>query len=138
MNSLREQLIRDEGGYQRFMYFDSVKVPTIGVGRNLKHKGLSKAEQDFMLDNDIAEYDRAVDLALPWARQLDAIRREVLVNMAFNLGIAGLIGFSRFLTALQARDYELASHEMLDSKWAVQTGLRASRLARQIRTGERQ
>lgn len=137
MNSLREQLIRDEGERLK-VYKDSVGIETIGVGRNLRDKGISRAESAFLLDNDIDEYTAAVTHALSWAEQLDPVRREVLVNMAFNLGIYGLLQFKNFLIALRARDYNAAVAHMLDSKWAAQVGPRAHRLAAQIRTGVRQ
>src|SRR6266566_6881078 len=120
--SLREQLVRDEGGYQAFVYNDSVGVPTIGVGRNVRDTGLTIYEQDLMLNNDIAKFEIEVLRAIPWAGALDEVRFEVLVNMAFNLGTLGLLKFVKFLAALQAKDYKLAAQEMLASKWATQVG----------------
>ena len=137
IQSLREQLIRDEEERLK-VYTDSVGVPTIGVGRNLRDKGISKAESAFMLDNDIAEYTWAVGAALPWLGQLDEVRQEVLVNMAFNMGVGGLLGFKRTLASVKSGAYERASVEMMESKWAQQVGPRAHRLAKQMRTGERQ
>lgn len=144
--SLREQLVRDEGGYQAFVYNDSVGVPTIGVGRNISKtgEGLSIYEQDLMLNNDISSKTIEVLKAIPWSGVLDAIRFEVLVNMAFNLGIGssasgkGLLGFPKFLAALQRADYHTAAKEMLDSTWAKQVGARATRLSQQIVLGIRQ
>jgi len=138
--SLREQLIRDEGGYQAFVYNDSVGIPTIGVGRNVSKtgEGLSVYEQDLMLNNDITTKTIGVLRAIPWAYSLDEIRFEVLVNMAFNLGISGLLVFPKFLAALKARDYTTAAAEMLNSKWAQQVGARATRLSQQMILGIRQ
>lgn len=135
--NLKEQLIRDEGNIA-MIYSDSVGVPTIGVGRNLRHKGLSLLEREFLLNNDIADYTLEVCEALPWAMNLDDPRKEVLINMAFNLGTAGLLGFVKFLAALKAKDYVTASKEMLNSKWASQVGPRATRLSQQILLGVRQ
>lgn len=138
--SLREQLVRDEGGYQAFVYNDSRGIPTIGVGRNVSPtgEGLSIYEQDLMLNNDITTFTIGVLKAIPWSGALDMVRFEALVNMAFNLGIAGLLGFPKFLAALKAGNYETARKEMLDSKWAAQVGARATRLSQQILLGIRQ
>ena len=138
--SLREQLIRDEGGYQAFVYNDSVGIPTIGVGRNISKSGggLSIYEQDLMLNNDITAKTIEVLRGIPWSYTLDGVRFEVLVNMAFNLGMMGLLGFPKFLAALKIGNYTLASSEMLNSKWATQVGTRANRLAQQIILGIRQ
>jgi len=135
--NLREQLIRDEDNKQ-FVYTDSVGVPTIGVGRNLLAKGLSALEREFLLHNDIAEHTLEIWQNIPWASQLDEVRLEVLINMSFNLGTAGLMKFAKFLAALKAKQYDVAAREMLDSKWAAQVGPRATRLSQQIVTGIRQ
>lgn len=138
--SLREQLVRDEGGYQAFVYNDSVGVATIGVGRNISKtgEGLSIYEQDLMLNNDITSKTIEVLRAIPASVALDTIRFEVLVNMAFNLGIAGLLKFPKFLAALRSANYTLAATEMLDSTWAKQVGARATRLSQQMILGVRQ
>jgi lysozyme len=128
-------LTRDEGCRLR-VYNDSLGVPTIGVGRNLRDKGISQIEADFLLDNDIAEYSAAVLARIPAAYRLDEVRRAVLVGMAFNLGLTGLMKFSKLLAAVERGDYDVAAAEMMDSRWATQVGDRAARLARQIQTGE--
>ena len=126
--SLRDQLIQYEG-VRLSPYRDTVGKLTIGVGRNLSDVGISHEEAMLLLDNDILRAQTAVIHALPWATHLDQARRDVLVNMAFNLGINGLLGFQHFLIALQAGNYPLAAKEMLASKWAVQVGQRALELA---------
>jgi lysozyme len=81
-------------------------------------------------------------VALPWLRDVDEARRGVVIEMAFQMGIGGLLKFKRFLTALRAGDYATAADEMMDSKWADQVGDgwggrldRAELLAKIIRTG---
>ena len=133
--TLHEQIIRDEGCRLR-VYKDSRGIETIGVGRNLRDKGLSQAEAEALLANDLLESTAAVMSDIPCAFRLDEIRRAVLVNMAFNLGIGGLLKFTRMLTAVEAGDYDRAASEMMDSTWAKQVGQRADRLARQMQTGE--
>lgn len=126
--SLRDQLLLHEG-IRLKPYRDTVGKLTIGVGRNLDDVGISYEEALVLLDNDILRAQSAVMHALHWAAHLDRARFEVLVNMAFNLGINGLLGFPRFLAALEAGDYPKAAREMLDSKWARQVGQRAVELA---------
>ena len=133
--TLREQLIRDEGCKLR-VYKDSRGIETIGVGRNLRDKGISQHEADMLLDADILEYSAAVIAHLPWSLRLDEARRAVLINMAFNLGVRGLLGFKNMLAAVEAGAYDRAAAEMMDSRWAGQVGERAARLARQMQMGE--
>lgn len=64
-------------------------------------------------------------------------RAEVLINMAFNMGVPGLLKFRRALDAVRADDYDAAASHMLDSRWACQVGRRAVELARQMRAGVR-
>jgi len=133
--SLRDQLVRHEGVRLK-PYTDTVGKLTVGVGRNLTDKGISREEAYLLLDNDILEAQTAVIKALPWAVELDRPRFEILVNMAFNLGIAGLLKFERFLAAVQEGSWELAAVEMLNSKWAKQVGHRADELAVMMRTAQ--
>ena len=140
MTALRDQLMRDEG-FRAKPYTDSTGHVSIGYGRNLAAKGISRAEAAFMLEHDITEARAEVDANLAWSGALDDARRDVLVNMAFNMGIgawggAGLLGFVAMLTACERGDYDRASAEMMDSTWATQVGPRAHRLARQMQTGE--
>jgi lysozyme len=131
---LTEQLIRDEG-IRLHPYRDTVGKLTIGIGRNLDDIGITREEAIMLLQNDIATAKDQLLLQLPWVMELDDARRDALINMTFNLGIGHLLGFKKFLAALRAGDYQVASQEMLDSTWAQQVGPRAHRLAVQIETG---
>jgi len=55
--------------------------------------------------------------------------------MAFNLGVAGLLGFKKMIVALKNGNYQLAAKECLDSRYAKEVGARAKRVAETIRTG---
>ena len=50
--------------------------------------------------------------------------------MAFQLGLKGVLNFSRMWEALKRHDYVAAADEMLDSRWAEQTPSRAEALAK--------
>ena len=130
-----EQLKRDEG-IRPFPYTDTVGKLTIGVGRNLTDVGLSQEEIDYLLTNDIARAEAAISAALPWFGDLDAVRQDVLINMTFNMGVNGVLGFHNMLAAMEQHDWPTAAREMLDSKWATQVGDRATRLAEQVQSGE--
>lgn len=131
---LQEELIYDEGAKAK-VYNDPLGVPTIGVGRNLRDKGLSKDEILFLLSNDIDEIIVQLDNFLPWWKNLSDARQRVLANMAFNLGINGLLKFKNTLALIEAQKYEAAAEGMLHSLWARQVGNRAQRLARMMIEG---
>jgi lysozyme len=56
--------------------------------------------------------------------------------MVFNLGMPRFKQFQNMIAAIEAGDWMEASDEMMDSRWAQQVGLRASRLAEMMETGE--
>ncbi|WP_153101924.1 glycoside hydrolase family protein [Paraburkholderia hayleyella] len=130
---LLAELDRDEGRRLK-PYLDTVGKTTIGVGRNLTDVGISDAECDAMLQLDVDRTAEWLDRNLAWWRQLDAVRQRVLLNMAFNLG-AGLLTFTSMLAATQHGEYRRAADGMLASKWAVQVGARAQRLATMMKNG---
>ena len=128
------ELSRDEDVRTK-PYKDSVGKLTIGVGRNLDDKGLSKAEINILLNNDINDCESDLDRDMPWWRQLNDNRQRVLLNMCFNLGITRLKGFKSMLRDVQNGLYDQAAVEMIDSLWARQVGGRAVRLAKLMKNG---
>lgn len=133
MTQLIAELSLDEGRKLK-PYVDTVGKTTIGVGRNLTDVGISDAECDAMLQNDIGRTVSWLDRNLPWWRDLDPVRQRVIINMAFNMG-GGLLTFVNTLGAMRRADYAAAADGMLASKWANQVGARAQRLAQMMRTG---
>lgn len=133
MTQLITELSLDEGRKLK-PYIDTVGKTTIGVGRNLTDVGISDAECDAMLQNDIERTVSWLDRNLPWWRDLDPVRQRVIINMAFNMG-GGLLTFVNTLGAMRRADYAAAADGMLASKWANQVGARAQRLAKMMRTG---
>ena len=109
---------------------------TIGVGRNLEDRGISREESAMLLANDIVNEERELLRALPWVATLDEVRQRVLLDMSFNLGLVGLLAFKNTLAAIEAGEYQRAASMMLDSRWAKQVGQRAERLSRMMATGK--
>lgn len=130
------QLKIDEG-CRLTAYKDTVGVWTVGYGHAHVQPGTvwTQAQAEAQLIADVAEHNDKLADALPWVAKLDPVRRRVLQNMAFNLGIAGLLGFKNTLEYVRTGQYDLAAQNMLASKWAKQVGQRAVRLAKQMRTG---
>jgi lysozyme len=132
--ALIDQLLDHEGLRLR-VYRDSLGIETIGVGRNLRDRGITKDEALYLLDNDIDTciYDLAT---LSWFANLDPIRQRALVDLRFNLGPSKLRAFTRMLSALASFDYATASRELIASHWAEQVQpARRDRLLKMIRDG---
>jgi lysozyme len=132
--TLAEQITRDEG-LRLFPYEDETGNYTIGVGRNLTRDGISSPEAITMRDNDIVAATLALSQSYPWTDALDEIRRDAMINMTYNMGIAGLSEFKEFLAAMQVGNWTEAKAQMLNSEWAEQVGARAQRLAIQVENG---
>jgi lysozyme len=134
LDLLEKELTRDEGKKAK-PYKCTAGKTTIGIGRNLDDVGLSEEEIRFLFKNDIARVCADLDKRLPWWKSLSEARQRVLANMAFNLGIEGLLGFKNTLAKMQAGDYVGAAGGMRASLWARQVGARAERLAQMMEAG---
>ena len=135
----RAQLIADlkrDEGVILHEYRDHLGFSTIGVGRLIdkrKGGGISMAEAEYLLSNDIDRVAKELDGKLPWWRTLTEPQQRALANMAFQLGIGGLLKFKRVLKALQDGNGAEAEKHALDSLWASQTPARAKRVAELLR-----
>jgi lysozyme len=141
---LLQQLILHEGQRGR-PYKDEKGHWTIGIGRNLDANPLTDEEQRYLAMNDVNRAVRTLRLRLPWFETLDPIRQRVLIDLAFNMGIDGLLGFHNMLSTLQQAirtghpaDYAEAADHLVDSKWAREDvgAERRDRLEHMLRTGE--
>lgn len=133
--TLRDQLKQEEG-LRLSPYRDSEGYLTIGYGHCLDKKPISQRAAEVIFDDDVADAEASVGARLSWARHLDPPRWAVLVGMAYQMGIGGLLDFTKALAAIERSEWDEAAREMLDSRWARQTPERARRLAEQVRTGE--
>ncbi len=88
-----------------------------------------------MLRNDIRDVMEQLE-KYEWYTKLDPIRQKVMIDMAYNLGMTGLLKFRKMIAAIELGDYGAAADQMLDSRWARQVKTRAERLAEMMRTGE--
>ena len=126
-------------GVETHAYKCSEGKITVGVGRNIDQKGgmgLSEDEIEYLLQNDIERVIKELASEYAWFNSLDDVRKDAMIDVAFNLGATRLRGFRRALTAMEAGDYKEAAIEFLDSKWAKQVGGRSLELTDMIASGE--
>jgi len=131
--------LRLEEGEVLHAYTDSEGWLTIGIGRLLdkrKGGGITEEESAYLLSNDIAKFESQLDKSLPWWRGLTEPRQAVILGMAFQMGVDGLLGFKNTLAMVKSGDYAGASENMMKSKWAQQTPARARRMSDQMRGSE--
>jgi len=131
--SIREMIKRHEG-CRPYIYADSLGYLTGGYGHAfLPGSKISYAVAELLFDED---YQRAVDDYNKLELNLGPVRRAVVIDMLFNLGLTKFSGFKKMIAALRDGNYFKASDEMLDSLWARQVRSRAFRLASMMLTGE--
>lgn len=126
--------LRVDEGVRSKIYEDTLGIPTIGYGRNLRDVGLRPDEIELLFANDLKAAESAARALVAAFPGLSENRKAVLVNMAFNLG-EKLGAFSETLRHINAGDFDKAADAMLDSLWAKQVGKRAARLATMMREG---
>lgn len=136
MNKFRkeisEQLRKHEGEKLKPYLCTSGKI-TIGVGRNLQDRGISKLESEFMLQNDIDQSIKELSENISFYHNLPDNIKKVLIDMCFNIGIGGLMKFTKTLRYIEEKRYAEAAKEMLNSKWSKQVGQRAITLSQMIK-----
>ena len=151
-----DKLIEHEGMVLT-VYKDTLGIDTIGIGRNLKDRGISKEELDYMdypnMDaiyehgiteadarylamNDIKIVENELCAVHKCVEDLDGVRQLILMDMAFNMGVPRLCKFKKMWNAIHEQKFEAASLEMMDSKWARQVGQRAKKLSEAMKLGE--
>lgn len=132
--TLKRMLVLDESS-ENEIYLDSVGKWSGGIGRNLTDKGFRDDEIDLMYRNDVQEVKSDLQ-PYKWATEHDNIRKLVIIDMCFNLGLTKLLKFKKLIAALESKLYTQAADEMMDSRWARQVGVRADRLFYMMMTGD--
>ena len=119
-------------GFRPLPYRDSRGVLTVAYGRNLR-VGFTRAEGLYLLRSMLARNEAALVAHWPSFSALPLAAREAVLEMVYNLGPGGVLGFRKMRAALEAGDFERAADEVLDSLWARQTPARAKRVAEALR-----
>ena len=134
---VKEMLI-DEESFSQYVYPDINGYLTIGYGRSIDHRigrGISNSEALQLLDNDIFYFTNKLLQFYPYFSQLNDARQVVLVNLCFNLGIKGLLGFDKMLKAITDSRWDDAEAELLNSDAAKQLPNRYRKLGAILREG---
>lgn len=144
LQQITAELIADEG-IRFFVYDDHNGQPlrpatggraTIGVGRNVQDRGISRAEAMHLLANDIHDSAAVAREMFPgfdaWTRN----RQAAIVNLIFNIGERGFRKFERTIDAMRTNRWGDAADHLGDSKWATQVQRsRSERIIKQVREG---
>jgi len=129
-------MLKEDEGWRQYVYTDIEGKLTIGWGHNLSDIGFTPIIGAFVLEQDMKYFLDMLPKTFNWYSNLSDVRKIVIINMCFNLGLKKLQEFHKMIAAIEMQDWKQAAREMLNSKWASQVGERATRLAVIMRTGE--
>ena len=142
VEQLREQLKIDEGCVYE-IYNDHLGYPTFGIGHLVRE---SDPENGSPLGTEVSEdrvneaFDADIEIVLsdcnilyPDFEDLPEEAQQIIANMMFNLGRPRLSKFVGMKRGVDAKDWNSAADEMVDSRWYRQVGARAERLVNRMR-----
>lgn len=131
-NNLKERIKRHEG-FRDKVYKCTEGYDTIGYGFAVKDLRLDEDISSIILDRKLSELVERLHSRFRWFQEVPEGKQSVIVEMAYQLGIHGVSLFRKMIERLKDRDWEGASIEMLDSRWARQTPNRAKELSNRMR-----
>ena len=128
--------IKENEGFSEDVYKCSLGYDTIGYGFAIKDLKLSEEISTIILEQKVNALFRKCYDKLEWFAFQPEPVQGVIVEMIFQMGFVGTMKFKKMVAHLKKRNYEGASEEMLDSKWArADSPNRARRLAQIMRAG---
>jgi lysozyme len=108
---------------------------TIGFGHNIEDNPISARAAEVILQDDIAKAIADCERNFPWFYNLSPVRKRVIINMVFNMGVTGVSKFKKMIAAIENEEYMFAALEMFGSRWYEQVGPRADRLIKMMQEG---
>ena len=115
--------IKSHEALKRTMYLDHLGNPTIGWGHKLTKPISDKACEVIFVDDFADAIKDFFSLPVNVRCHLTLPRREVLVEMIFQLGLKRFLKFRNMLAALAVKDYVKAADEIMDSVAVKEQGL---------------
>ena len=142
IEKLREEIAADEGEVHE-IYLDHLGLATFGIGHLVRdddpESGLPVGTP---VDNDrvVEAFESDIETVLsdcnklyPDFNDLPEEAQRVIANMMFNMGRPRLSKFKGMKSGVDARDWNRAADEMVDSRWYRQVTKRADRLVTRVR-----
>ena len=142
IEKLREEIEYDEGNVEE-IYLDHLGLPTFGIGHLVRE---SDPEHGWEVGTAVS-HDRCVEAfnediktvvsdcykLYPDFDDLPEEAKRIIANMMFNMGRPRLSKFKGMKRGVDARDWNAAADEMVDSRWYRQVTKRADRLVERMR-----
>ena len=134
-------ILNFEEGYKKKPYIDTRGYPTVAGGILIGPKGAALSNYTFTVPREVgdvwkqsivkqktSEISNYPDIVNA-LKQCNDARTDIIMSMAYQMGVAGLAGFKNTLKLISTGDFKGAANGMLNSAWAKQTPNRAKRHA---------
>jgi lysozyme len=143
LGKLRADLELDEG-IKYEIYLDHLGLPTFGIGHLVRDEDPEYGEDvgtPVSEDRVASAFEQDIQITIedceklyPDFYELPEEAQLIIANMCFNLGYPRLSAFKGMKRGVDARDWNAAADEMVDSRWYRQVTNRADRLVERMRT----
>ena len=137
---VRDTLIEDikmEEGYRASVYLDTLEKPTIGYGFLIDSLELQEDICQLILMRKLEKLIKTIKFNFKWFDDMPEKVQDVVINICYQLGVSGFSKFKKTIQFMKNKQWDKASVEMLDSKWArEQTPQRALRLSETVKSVE--
>ena len=125
--------IKKHEGYIPTVYKDSLGIDTIGYGFAIKDLELDKDICDIILERKLKDLIAKIRSKFQWYNYMPPEIQNIVTEMCYQLGVTGFSKFKKTITYLQNKQWDDASVEMLDSRWAKQTPNRAKEMSERVK-----
>jgi|TARA_A100001035_G_scaffold238525_1_gene203218 lysozyme len=142
IDTLRKELEIDEG-VKHEIYLDHLGLPTFGIGHLI-----TKSDEEYgedvgtpvsddrvkeCFESDVKQVIKDCQILYDDFNDLPEEAQLIIANMMFNMGRPRLSKFKGMKRGVDARDWNQAADEMVDSRWYKQVTNRANRLVERMR-----
>ena len=119
-------LIDQQEGLNLNPYQDTKGLWTFGYGSRFP---LLQNEVEFVRNNRLSLAEIVIMKTIPFYLDLDPVRRILLIDMVYNMGIDGVLEFKDMLGCMKNKDWTGASEAMLNSTWRIEEQSRCEQMA---------
>ena len=130
--SLIESIKKHEG-FSAMVYKDSLGIDTVGYGFAIKDLELDSDICEMILERKVKNLKDRIEIKFDWYKYMPQEIKDIVVEMCYQMGVYGFSRFKKTIAFLQNKEWEKASVEMLDSRWAQQTPNRAKEMSDKVK-----
>ena len=110
--------IKKHEGFSSVVYKCTAGYDTIGYGKRIKYLQVTEEQATEWLEEDLENLKYTLSGKYDWFLPAPQEVRDVVMNMNYQLGVSAFSKFKKTIKYIANKDYQMASLEMLDSKWA--------------------